>query len=422
MPKKPVVRKEDVATWPRPLRQALDAIATTMSALFLLIRARAADHLSPIIRALADRDAIFWDRELLRREIDLLRARIESLAPQQRPHYRPEARLAILQLMRLRHWTVEHTADRFAVHANTVRHWLKEFNFSPNASLFTGAAPFNKLSEAAAWLVHEIRALCPEPEFGTRQIAARIVRAGVKLSRSSVQRILRKPKPPRPPAPALPVVEPVVPFHILRPVRPNGTWHLDLATLEFLFVRFYVAALIDGYSRKLLALRVYRDAPTTENMLALVRSAIREFGRPRFLVTDGGSQFRSRFRSALKPVDVVKGRRDRTCKFNGKVERFFKSFRIWQRVTLVAWRIPSIQRKLDIYREWFNAERPIYGLGCRTPNELWAGAHDPIRAALPLRKTDPLKPALDVSRIAYRGDPNLIRLDIRIVRSVKRSA
>jgi hypothetical protein len=187
MPKQPVVRKEDVATWSRPVRQALDAIATTMSALLFLVRARAADHLSPLIRAFADRDAIFLDRELLRREVALLRARIESLAPQQRPHYRPEARLAILQLMRLRHWTVEHTADRLAVHANTVRHWLKEFNFSPEAPLFTGAAPFNKLSEAATWLVHEIRALCPEPEFGTRQIAARIVRAGVKLSRSSVQ-------------------------------------------------------------------------------------------------------------------------------------------------------------------------------------------------------------------------------------------
>jgi hypothetical protein len=32
------------------------------------------------------------------------------------------------------------------------------------------------------------------------------------------------------------------------------------------------------------------------------------------------------------------------------------------------------------------------------------------------------KPTLDVRRIAYRGDPNLIQLNIRIVRSVKRSA
>jgi len=44
------------------------------------------------------------------------------------------------------------------------------------------------------------------------------------------------------------------------------------------------------------------------------------------------------------------------------------------------------------------------------------------RAPCALRETVPVKPALDVRRIVYRGDPNLIQLDIRIVGSVKRSA
>jgi len=425
MPQKTTVRKEDVATWPRPVRQAIDSIAVALGAVLMLVRARAAESLSPLVRAFADRDAIFQDRELLRREADILRSRDADTPPQHRSHYPPESRLAILQLMRLRHWTVEQTAKRFAVHTNTIRHWLKEFNQSPTAPLFTGAAPFNKLSEAAQWLVHEIRALCPEPEFGTRQIAARVVRAGISLSRSSAQRILRKPKPPRPPAPAKAEQksEPAVPYHILRPTSPNRTWHLDLATIDILWMRFYVAALLDGYSRKLLALCVYCDAPTTANMLALVRAAIREFGAPRFLVTDHGTQFRSRFRQAVKRKGVahVQGR-VRSCQFNGKLERWVRTFRIWQRVTLFAWRLPSIQRKLDIYREWYNHERPIFGLGCRTPDELWAGAACPAQAAVPLRETDPLKPALDIHRFAYRGDPNLIQLAIRIVRSVKRSA
>jgi hypothetical protein len=50
-------------------------------------------------------------------------------------------RFAILQLMRLRHWTVERTAERLVLHPNTVRQWLKEFDLSPRAPLFTGAAP-----------------------------------------------------------------------------------------------------------------------------------------------------------------------------------------------------------------------------------------------------------------------------------------
>jgi transposase InsO family protein len=428
MAEKPTVRKEDVVTWPRPVRQAIDAIAVALGAVLMLVRARAAESLSPLVRAFADRDVIFQDRELLRREADILRSRDADTPPQRRSHYPPESRLAILQLMRLRHWTVEQTAKRFALHTNTIRHWLKEFNQSPTAPLFTGAAPFNKLSQAAQWLVHEVRALCPEPEFGTRQIAARIVRAGIKLSRSSAQRILRKPKPPKPPAPAKAAPleqksEAAVPYHILRPTKPNRTWHLDLATIDILWMRFYVAALLDGYSRKLLGLSVYRNAPKTSNMLVLFRAAVRRFGKPRFLVTDHGTQFRSRFRQAVKRMKValVKGR-VRSCQFNGKAERFFKTFRIWQRVTLFAWPTRSIQRKLDIYRDWYNQERSIFGFGCRTPDELWAGADSPVRAAMPIRENDPVKPALDVRRIAYRGDPNLIQLDIQIVRSVKRSA
>jgi hypothetical protein len=69
-----------------------------------------------------------------------------------------------------------------------------------------------------------------------------IVRAGIQLSRSSVQRILREKKPVAP-APAKPVftkdpATDVKPHHILRPEKPNRTWHLDLMTVDFFWVRF----------------------------------------------------------------------------------------------------------------------------------------------------------------------------------------
>jgi hypothetical protein len=41
---------------------------------------------------------------------------------------------------------------------------------------------------------------------------------------------------------------------------------------------------------------------------------------------------------------------------------------------------------------------------------------------LPLRERDPLKPALAVRRVNYRGDVHLPILAIEIVRSVKRIA
>src|SRR3954462_13417717 len=95
-------------------------------------------------------------------------------------------------------------------------------------------------------------------------------------------------------------------------------------------VRFYVAAVVDGCSRKLFALKVYKDAPATRNMIALVKSCAKTFGKPRFIVTDHGPQFRGKFKRTLnKPlgIQVVKGNKDRSKQFNGKVERFFKTFR-----------------------------------------------------------------------------------------------
>ena len=72
--------------------------------------------------------------------------------------------------------------------------------------------------------------------------------------------------PPPPPMPAKPretTAESTIPDHILRPADINRTWHLDLTTLAFLWIRFYVAAIVDGFSRKLLAVKVYTDAPAT---------------------------------------------------------------------------------------------------------------------------------------------------------------
>ncbi len=107
MAKRSTVRIEDVVTWPREVRSAVDAIAATLSALLMLVRGRAAGSRSEFVRVLAERDGRAMDCALLSREADILRSREGGRAPQNRPHYPPESRLAILQHMRLRQWTVK---------------------------------------------------------------------------------------------------------------------------------------------------------------------------------------------------------------------------------------------------------------------------------------------------------------------------
>lgn len=397
-------------------------ILGVFSAVYMLARERMLERKCPELRGAAEFDDMAWKFQILTRHFALHRRRFERIPPHKRPDYAPEDRFEALQLMRLARWSVKEAARQLIVHLNTIRVWRRTLERRSNPELFFGRPPFNKIGDAVHWLVHEIRALCPEPEFGTRAIAMQIVRAGIQISRSSVQRFLRT-KKPAPVASKQSVAtkarEPRTPFNVLRPQAINRTWHLDLTTFDFLFVRFYVAALLDGFSRRLLALRVYRDAPSANDMLAVVRANIREHGAPRFVVTDGGTQFQARFKRGLKRrgVELIKGRDAK--RFNGKVERFFRTLKGWKRLTLLAHTLFGVQPRLDIFRHWYNAERPMFGLKGKTPDEMWRGERPP--KAQPILARDP-QPQISIRRKRYGGDPNLVKLRIEIIRAVQRVA
>jgi len=59
--------------------------------------------------------------------------------------------------------------------------------------------------------------------------------------------------------------------------------------------------------------------------------------------------------------------------FNGKAERFFRTFRGWSSKPLIAFFTDKVrtcrwlQRRLDAYRDWHNRERTHQAVGGRTP-------------------------------------------------------
>ena len=97
-----------------------------------------------------------------------------------------------------------------------------------------------------------------------------------------MQRILREEKPKRRSFKASIVpAEGCEPTHLLAPKQINRIWHLDLTTLRILWLQFTVAVLKDGFSRRVLRLKVYASVPKTSDMLRLVRTAVRSFEQPR---------------------------------------------------------------------------------------------------------------------------------------------
>ncbi len=208
----------------------------------------------------------------------------------------------------------------------------------------------------------------------------------------------------------------VQPHHLLLPKHPNRVWHLDLTSLRILWFKFTLAALLDGFSRRLLHLRIYSRTPCHREMTALVHRAAKEQGMPHFVITDHGPQFRRRFHADMKRRGIhhVQGR-VRAPYLNGKIERAFRTFRIWWSLVLCGLSIPALQRRLDDYRHWYNQHRPHSALDGRTPDEAWQGIAIPEPG--PIRCRDPLKPYIRIRRVNCRGDPGLPVVHITVRRA-----
>jgi putative transposase len=394
-------------------------MASAIGQAMQLARTRLASAASPILRLMIQRDHEVSESELLRRELEILRTGRENMLPQKRPDYRPAQRLAILQLMRLRGWNMRTTAKRFVIHENTVRAWIKavEGNGSPN--LLAGAIVWNRMDDAVRWAAHELRRLCPEPEFGTRTMARHLLRAGIAISRSSVQRMLREPEQKKPARKARPAMEEPVgvqPHDLLKPKKPNQVWHMDLTQFRVLWFTFFIAATLDGFSRKILALKVYAKTPCARNLAALVKSAAVRHGKPEFIITDNGGQFRKQFGRAVRRQRIRHVRtRVRNPFLNGKIERFFRSLKLWQRPTLMVATAGGIQRRLDSFAAWYNTCRPHSALGFRTPEEAYGGKTLPNPIAYRTRDEPTVK--IQVARRRFRDDPHLPVPEISVRRA-----
>jgi transposase-like protein len=299
-------------------------------------------------------------------ENDLLRSRLERIDPQRRPRYAPWERLRIL-LHRARYGlSVESTARTFLVSGQTVLNWLDEVERGA-ARLIQSREPMNALPG----LVREISFFLKRewPRWGTRRIAGILARLGLKASRTSVQRILRRPS-----------FRPASRCRRGRggsPLRARHVGHLwvvDFTVVRTFFRSIVVGAVLDASSRKALALRVWAAEPDAAGACLLVRDAIRAHGRPTWLVSDRGLQFRS---SQFKSMLARWGIRRRFAALGdpnlSRIDRFWRAMKDeFARGLFLFKRLRALERQLRGYARWHGAERPHQGLGHRAPDDVHA--------------------------------------------------
>jgi putative transposase len=225
------------------------------------------------------------------------------------------------------------------------------------------------------------------PCYGSRQMTRHLRRLGYCVGRKRVRRLMRKMGLQaiyQRPRTSEPHPEHRVYPYLLRGLmvdRPNQVWCADITYIPLCRGYLYLVAIMDWYSRRVLAWRLSNTLDPAFCVEAL-EEALRRFGPPEIFNTDQGSQFTSLdFIETLKEAGVKismdgKGR----WTDNIFIERLWRSLK-YECVYLHELATGS-QARLTIER-WFNrynSERPHSSLNQRTPIEAHLGL--PIGSAL----------------------------------------
>ena len=202
------------------------------------------------------------------------------------------------------------------------------------------------------------------PFYGSRRIRDWLQDEGHAVNRKHVQRLMRimgitalypKPRTSKPGE-----GHKVYPY-LLRGLtidRPNQVWATDLTYIPMARGFVYLVAIMDWYSRKVLAWRLSNSMESDACVDALEEALIR-YGRPKIFNTDQGAQFTSEaFTGVLKKAGV-------SISMDGKgrwvdnvfVERLWRSVK-YEDVCLKAYETVSDARYgISAYLKFYNSER-----------------------------------------------------------------
>ena len=151
--------------------------------------------------------------------------------------------------------------------------------------------------------------------------------------------------------------------------RPNQVWAMDITYIPMARGFVYLTAVVDWFSRKVLAWRVSITMEADFCVEAL-EEALARFGKPEIFNTDQGSQFTSLdFTQVLKDHQIAISMDGKGCwRDNVFVERLWKSVK-YEEVYLHGYETVSAARQsLTRYFDFYNRRRPHSALDDKTPD------------------------------------------------------
>ena len=153
--------------------------------------------------------------------------------------------------------------------------------------------------------------------------------------------------------------------------RPNQVWAADITYMPMAHGFLYLVAIIDWYSRYVVAWRLSNTLDADFCVEAL-KEALRK-GRPEIFNTDQGTQFTGEAFTGLLKKHGVRISMDGNGSYNDNlfIERLWRTVK-YEEVYLKAYREGRDARIcIGNYFQFYNTERPHQALGYRTPAEVF---------------------------------------------------
>jgi len=244
-------------------------------------------------------------------------------------------------------------------------------------------------SDADLKLMRRIDELHMELPFaGSRMLQGLLVQEGFKVGRLHVATLMkrmgitalyRKPNTSKP-APG----HNIYPYLLrnLPVTRPNQVWAMDITYIPMACGFIYLAAVVDWFTRRVLAWRVSITLEA-DFCIEAVEEALARHGAPEIFNTDQGSQFTS--------IEFIKVLADREIKISmdGKgawrdnvfVERLWRTIK-YEEVYLRAYaNVPEARASIGRYIGFYNSRRPHSSLDGKTPDQAYFNLLTPMAVA-----------------------------------------
>lgn len=244
-------------------------------------------------------------------------------------------------------------------------------------SLYYQAQPVSAADLAVMRRIDELH--LEYPFAGSRMLQGFLVREGfvigrlhvrTLMKRMGIEAIYRRPNTSKP-APG----HKIYPYLLRNLIvdRPNQVWAMDISYIPMARGFVYLAAVVDWYSRKVLAWRLSITLEA-DFCLEAVEEALARHGKPEIFNTDQGSQFTSTDFTdlLLKHKIAISMDGKGAWRDNVFVERLWRTIK-YEEVYLRAYNnVPEARASLGRYIDGFyNTKRPHSSLDGQTPDEAY---------------------------------------------------